>query len=136
MASFIDDKYSQLFKIISRSIKNKKITATNVMYLAGIVMEEVEKQTVMTDSEKRQFVVNALKEAVRLSPHISDDEKPILYTAIQSLVPGAVDLIVAGASGELAINIPDLAGCSCFAPKKETPKAAKRLFNKKIRSAD
>lgn len=136
MTSFISDEYNQIFKVILRSIRNKKITSTNVIYLAGVVMEEVEKQTAMSPKDKKKFVVNALKEAVRLSSQIPDDEKPMLYTAIQSLVPGAIDLIVAGTNGELAINIPVPEGCSCFAPAQPQPKAAKRLFNKKIRAVE
>ncbi len=133
-ASFIDEDYVDLFAIVSKMVKNKKVTADNVVYLAGVIMEEVEKQNSMNGYDKKQFVVNALKEIVRLSKYIPDDQKPVTYLAIQMLVPGAIDLIVAGASGDLAINIPTSNSCfSCF-KKEDPPKtAAKQLFNKKVK---
>lgn len=134
-ASFIDEDYADLFAVVAKMVKNKKVTADNVVYLAGVIMEEVEKQNSMNGYDKKQFVVNALKEIVRLSKYIPDDQKPMTYLAIQTLVPGAIDLIVAGASGDLAINIPQISpGCfDCF-KKEDPPKtAAKQLFNKKVK---
>lgn len=135
--SFIDDDYTELFSLVERAIKNKKITADNVVYLAGVVMEIVEKQNMMTGYDKKQFVVNSLKEVVRISKSIADEQKPALYMAIQTIVPGAIDLIVAGASGNLFINIPMAdGGCfGCVKPKETpAPTVAKELFNKKTKS--
>lgn len=134
--SFIDDDYSEIFRTVSKAIKGRKITAANIIYLAGLIMEEVESQNdfPMNGYDKKQFVVNALKEVVRLSKDIPADDKPALYVAIQNLVPGAIDLIVAGANGDLAINLQEITSC-CFGKKQQEPKTrvSKQMFDDKVK---
>lgn len=136
--SFIDDSGKALFKTVSGIIKNKKVTAANVVYLTGVVMEVVEKEQSLEGNDKKVVVVNILKEIVRLSPSIKEEEKDLLYMSIDNLVPGAIDLIVAGASGQLNINIqPLLSKCGCFGAPKQPPEqtGAKDLMNSNVRKA-
>lgn len=129
--SFIEPEFMQIYKKVAVIIKDKKITATNVMYLVGVVMEIVEKEQSLTSRQKKQMVVDSLKETVRLSTKIPEDSKDSIYGAIDMIAPGAIDLIIAGANGELNINLP--AGCGCFGGKKEST-TARDIMHKKIRS--
>ena len=133
--SFIDDKTKYIYRTVSRVIKDKKITAVNVMYITGIVMEVVEKEQSYTGKEKKKLVVNIIKEAVRMSD-MAEDEKDLMYLSIDNLVPPAIDLIVTGASGKLNINIEKLSEmCGCFGAAKQPPEqtAARELVNKKLK---
>ena len=136
--SFVDPEYGFVYDEVNEIVKKKKITAKNVIYLAGVAMQIVETQSALTGSQKKKLVINVLKEAVRLTNTIEDDDKDLLYVSIDSLVPGAIDLIVAGASGELKINMPDLSGCGCFGKKTKTSSAndadkARSLLDKRMK---
>jgi hypothetical protein len=134
--SFIPSEYNDLYTTVAKMIKGKQVTAENVIYLTGIIMEVVEEQVSMTESEEIEFVTDALKEFVRVSAVIPEEDKEMVYHAIQFLVPGAIELILAATKGKLNINVPSLSSCaSCFGTKSApTLTTAKDLVDTNIRS--
>ena len=122
MPTFIQPEYKIFYDQIAAIIGNKKVTASNIIYLAGSAMQIVENAKEMTGPEKKELVLNILKEVVRKQRSIVEDEKQILYMMIDQLVPGAVDLVVAGANGELGINEAEIRSClPCLKIKKTPP---------------
>ena len=136
--SFVSKDEKALYTTVYKMIKNKKVTSTNIIYLAGVIMEVVEKDW---SGDKKEITINILKEIVRVSPSIPEDQKEMLYSSIDFLAPGAIDLIVAGASGQLNINMPPLpAACGCFGglgSSKQPPEqtTAKDLLHANMKKA-
>lgn len=121
MPSFIQPEYTVFYDQVAAIVGNKKVTAENVVYLAGSAMQIVDKQKEMTGLQKKNLVINIIKEVVRNQKSIKKDEKQMIYIMIDQLVPGAIDLIVAGANGELGINENEVKGClPCLNIKKKT----------------
>ena len=88
--------------------------------------------------DKKEITINILKEIVRVTTTIPEDDKAMIYSSIDLIAPGAIDLIVAGASGKLNINIPPLpAMCGCFGAPKQPPAqtGAKDLMRANIRKS-
>lgn len=122
--SFVQPEYISIYNKVAEIVKNRKVTNANVMFLVGVAMEVVEKNKELSGEEKKELVINIIKEVVRKSKSIPDKET--VYASIDMMAPGAIDLIVAGANGLLNINL-DTSGCSgCFKSQKSKPQTAAR----------
>ena len=129
--SFVQPEYMEIYNKVFTVVKGRKITPSNVMFLVGITMEVVEKNKELSGDQKKELVINIMKEIVRKSKDIPDKE--IVYASIDMMAPGAIDLIVAGANGLLNINL-DNSGClSCFKSKPKPQTAARDLATSRIK---
>ena len=98
------DVFDHAYQLVSDKIKDiKDWTAIDVMMLAVIGMQVTDEYPALKGAEKKELVIRLAKKVVK-EMRMPKDERRQWLLAIDILLPGAINQIVAAANGQLAIG--------------------------------
>ena len=102
------DVFDKAYAAVQRKIKDRKFTAADVVPFAVLGMQVVEKLEV-SGPEKKDLVVRLAQRLVQ--DYVPEEEQDNIELAVSTLLPGAIDQIVAASKGQLNLNLGSLKGC-------------------------
>jgi hypothetical protein len=97
--SEIDAMSAQVLAQVKQAIVGRTFTATTFITLVTLVMQSVEKVVELSGPEKKQVAINVIKQLVQEIP-MSEADKTVVLTIIDTTLPKIIDFIVSAANGE------------------------------------
>jgi hypothetical protein len=98
--SVFDLAYSR----ISNSIKNKKITASDLVVISAAAIKAVQQSGVSDNDEKKYFVIDLLQKVVDEGEFLDDEAKAAATIFIQLTLPTLIDTMIKVAKQEIDIG--------------------------------
>lgn len=95
--------YGQAYALLADKFKGNKIDTADVMFLAVYGMQIVEKYPQLPGNRKKALVIRLAKRIVE-DRKMSNKDRAAMLLAIDVLLPGAIDQLVAVANGQIDLG--------------------------------
>jgi hypothetical protein len=110
------DPFDELYSHLLAMTKSEKITVANIVDITTRLMAVVEQIDGMTGLQRKEMVLNVLKQYIRSQIH-DDDFENVIVTVVDYTLPHLIDTIISFDRGELRIALNKATSC-CFGKKK------------------
>lgn len=108
------DVFEQAYDAIREQIDLKTFKAADLLKFATLAMRLAEKYPQLSGPDKKDLVIRLAKRLVSEIPDLAADDLSVLESAIELVLPSAIDYIIAASKGQLDLNVVKQQFSGCF----------------------
>lgn len=94
-----------LIKDLSKIISDKKVTTANILSVITQLMVAAAKYPNLSGSQKKELVIYVTRKFIEDSKDLDENTKLELLTMFDTIIPTAIDLLVAASKSKFAFKI-------------------------------
>ena len=97
------DKINKVYEAVDEVLQDKKITISDIIFVAKRAMEIVETFKEITGEQKKSLVLSVLRKYVHETVN-NTKRRNEMINVINTVLPGTIDVIILASKGEIDIN--------------------------------